>query len=97
VADGGNMEYVNLIGIGENSNKQMWEIEKTQLGPLVVLYDKGKLEGPMPYGRLIKSDPYWRDPTEEEIKSIKLPAELEMLLNDRKLTHRYYDYKVYPN
>jgi hypothetical protein len=90
------MEYVSLVGIGENSNKQMWEIERTQLGPLVVVYGQGKLEGPMPYGRLIKSDPYWRDPTEEETKSIKAPVELEMFLNNRKLTHSYYDYRVYP-
>ena len=75
----------------------MWEIERTQLGPLVLVYDKGKLEGPISYGRLIKSDPYWRDPTEEEIKSIKLPAELETFLNNRKLTHSYYNYKVCPN
>jgi hypothetical protein len=88
------MEYVSLVGIGENSNKQLWEIERTQLGSLVVVYGQGKLEGPMTYGRLIKSDPYWRDPTEEETKSIRLPVELEMFLNNRKLTRSYYDYRV---
>ncbi len=75
------MEDMNLVGIGENSHKQMWEIEMTQLGPLVVVYDNGNFEGPIRYARLLKTDPHWRDPTEEEIESIKPPVSLKVFLN----------------
>jgi hypothetical protein len=78
------MEDMNLVGIGENSQKQMWEIEMTQLGPLVVVYDNGNFEGPITHGRLLKFDPHWRDPTEEEIESIKPPVGLKLFLCKNK-------------
>jgi hypothetical protein len=77
------MEEMNLVGIGENSQKQMWEIEMTQLGPLVVVYDDGKFQGPINYAKLLKLDPHWRDPTEEEIESINPPVELKVFLGKK--------------
>ena len=79
------MEEMNLVGIGENSvDKQMWLVEMTQLGPLVVIYDKGNFEGPIKYAKLLKLDPHWRDPTEDEIESVEAPIGLKIFLSEKQ-------------